>query len=83
MATDRPAPQPAPPSDDDKSVAGEEDPGAALDADDAPGNEVPPGAAGSGEPLCRRCGGSGRVDNGAACPACGATGKVTRGICGG
>ena len=45
----------------------------------APGDEVAPGTPGSGEGLCRECGGSG-VLNGATCRTCGGTGKVTVGI---
>jgi len=67
------AKKPAPPS-----VAGEEDPGAALD----PGDEAAPGTPGDGEAVCHRCGGNGKLDN-APCPTCGGTGKVTRGIGGG
>lgn len=36
---------------------------------------VPPGTKGSGENICRRCEGSGKLD-GRACPDCGGTGKV-------
>jgi RecJ-like exonuclease len=60
------------------SVAGEEDPGAALDA----GDEAAAGTPGTGEAVCQRCGGSGRVI-GAPCPSCGGTGKVVHGIGGG
>jgi hypothetical protein len=76
----KPAP-PRPPRDKpaaNPSVAGEEDPGAALD----PGDEAAAGTPGSGEAVCHRCGGSGRVD-GAMCPTCGGSGKVVRGIGGG
>ena len=47
-----------------------------------PGDEAPPGAPGTGENICRRCSGSGRVDGGS-CPDCDGTGKVTTGIGGG
>jgi hypothetical protein len=60
------------------SVAGEEDPGAALD----PGDEAAPGTPGTGEAVCHRCGGSGKVA-GAMCPTCGGSGKVVHGIGGG
>lgn len=64
-----------------ESVAGEEDPGASLDTVPAhPGDEASPGTPGTGEGLCRECGGSGRRDDGRTCPACGGTGKVTVGI---
>ncbi len=80
---------------DRKSVAGEEDPGAALDLPASsyarpagsaagtlplnPGDEAPAGTPGTGENLCRECGGNGRL-NGTACAACGGTGKVTTGV---
>ena len=60
------------------SVAGEEDPGASLDA----GDEAAPGTPGTGEAPCQRCGGSGKIA-GTACPTCGGTGKVVHGIGGG
>ena len=41
-----------------------------------PGDEVPPGTGQSGEAVCPRCDGSGRVKGGE-CPACGGTGTVT------
>jgi hypothetical protein len=82
-APSRPAKAPAA-----QSVAGEEDPGASLDtvneasvapAPRNPGDDAPPGAPATGEAVCGRCGGSGRVGN-APCPTCGGTGKVVRGI---
>ncbi|HEU5293472.1 MAG TPA: hypothetical protein VFU71_01665 [Burkholderiaceae bacterium] len=95
----------APRSRTPQSVAGEEDPGAALDAVHtatpaassrgsggtgvlpasqpmSPGDEAPPGTPGTGEAVCGRCGGSGRVGN-APCPTCGGSGTVTRGLGGG
>lgn len=45
----------------------------------APGDEAPAGTPGTGEDICRACGGSGRL-NGSACPECEGTGKVTVGI---
>jgi len=57
------------------SVAGEEDPGASLDA----GDEAAFGTPASGATVCNRCGGSGRF-NDAPCPTCGGTGKVVHGI---
>lgn len=45
----------------------------------APGDEAPPGTPGTGEDICRACGGSGQL-NGGACPECEGTGKVTVGI---
>jgi hypothetical protein len=63
------------------SVAGEEDPGASLDLPDPqPGDEAPPGTQGTGEGVCRECGGAGRTETGEPCPACSGTGKVTVGI---
>jgi DnaJ-class molecular chaperone len=40
-----------------------------------PGDEAPAGTPGTGENICRDCGGSGRVDD-APCPCCGGSGKV-------
>ncbi len=71
---------------DSESVAGEEDPGASLDMPvsepDAPlnpGDEAPAGTPGTGENICRECGGSGRVGE-AVCPSCNGSGKVTVGV---
>jgi hypothetical protein len=61
------------------SVAGEEDPGAAIEPTKA-GDEARPGTPGTGEGICRRCGGSGRISGGEPCPDCGGTGRVTVGI---
>lgn len=44
-----------------------------------PGDEAPAGVPGTGENLCRECGGSGRIGN-RPCPECGGTGKVIEGI---
>lgn len=44
-----------------------------------PADEAPPGTPGSGETVCRRCGGSGRA-GAQACPDCNGTGKVTQGV---
>ena len=68
-----------------ESVAGEEDPGASLDVPGtsmAPGDQAPPGTPGTGEGLCPRCGGTGRIGE-ADCPDCAGTGKVVAGIGGG
>ncbi|MBC5766538.1 hypothetical protein [Ramlibacter albus] len=65
-----------------ESVAGEEDPGASIDmsqAPMAPGDEAPPGTPGTGEDVCPRCGGSGKLA-GTTCPECQGRGKVTVGI---
>ncbi|MDB5869298.1 MAG: hypothetical protein JWP96_1630 [Polaromonas sp.] len=44
-----------------------------------PGDEAPAGTPGTGENICRECGGSGRVD-GAPCVSCGGSGKVIVGV---
>jgi DnaJ-class molecular chaperone len=41
-----------------------------------PGDEVPPGTPQAGENICRRCKGSGPL-NDAPCPDCGGSGKIT------
>ncbi|MES2888599.1 MAG: hypothetical protein V4739_11380 [Pseudomonadota bacterium] len=48
----------------------------------APGDEAPPGTPGTGDDVCRRCGGSGQADAGV-CPDCQGSGTVTVGIGGG
>jgi hypothetical protein len=45
----------------------------------APGDEAPAGTPGTGEDICRACGGSG-ILNGSPCPECEGTGKVTQAI---
>jgi DnaJ-class molecular chaperone len=45
-------------------------------AAEKPGDEVPPGSPQSGENICPRCNGSGRLAD-AQCPECGGSGKVT------
>lgn len=47
-----------------------------------PGDEAPPGTPGTGQDMCRKCQGTGRV-NGKECPDCGGTGFVIEGIGGG
>jgi hypothetical protein len=42
----------------------------------SPGDEAPAGTKGTGETICPRCGGTGRLDN-QACPNCAGTGRVT------
>jgi hypothetical protein len=75
------------PADLEQSVAGEEDPGAAIDIDErasatsaraplSPGDEARPGTPGTGEDICPDCGGSGKRA-GRDCPTCQGTGKVT------
>ena len=44
-----------------------------------PGDEAPPGTPGTGENLCRACGGSGSLD-GAPCVTCDGTGKINEGV---
>jgi len=61
---------------DEESVAGEEDPGSALDTAMTPGDKATPGTPGTGEGVCRNCGGSGRTEDGKPCPTCEGTGKV-------
>jgi hypothetical protein len=58
--------------------AGPADPAHATAAEPAlkPGDEAPAGSTGTGENVCRRCGGSGKVDGGQ-CPECKGTGVVT------
>ena len=48
-----------------------------------PGDDAPPGTPGTGEAVCPRCGGSGRLPDGQSCADCGGSGRVTRGIGGG
>ena len=45
----------------------------------APGDEAPPGTPGTGENICRDCGGSGHK-GGSECPTCQGSGVVTVGI---
>ncbi len=47
-----------------------------------PGDEAPPGTPGTGEDVCPRCHGSGKINSGD-CPDCGGTGKIVEGIGGG
>jgi len=44
-----------------------------------PGDEAPPGTPGTAPNVCRRCGGSGRIESGP-CPDCAGTGQVNVGI---
>ena len=48
----------------------------------APGDDAAPGTPGTGEDLCPRCGGSGKL-GGAPCPECEGAGKVIVGVGGG
>ena len=76
---------------DSQSVAGEEDPGAALDMPVEqpevqfvpkpsgainPGDEAAKDTPGTGENICRKCSGSGRTASGP-CPLCDGSGKAT------
>ncbi|MCC7215526.1 MAG: hypothetical protein IT517_02050 [Burkholderiales bacterium] len=45
----------------------------------APGDEAPPGTPGTGEDVCPKCGGTGRIGE-ATCANCEGTGKIVRGI---
>ena len=45
----------------------------------SPGDEAPAGTAGTGETVCPKCGGSGRL-GASACPECSGTGKINVGI---
>lgn len=47
-----------------------------------PGDEAATGTPGTGENLCRACGGTGMKD-GKMCPTCEGTGKVIEGLAGG
>jgi DnaJ-class molecular chaperone len=87
---------------EEESVAGEEDPGAALDVprekpraqpsgtsfdqqavkQPGPGDEAPAGTTGTGESICRECGGTGLTGE-TKCANCGGTGKVIVGLGGG
>ena len=44
-----------------------------------PGDQAPPGTVGTGENICPKCRGTGKVD-GKPCPHCRGTGKVTEGL---
>jgi hypothetical protein len=48
-----------------------------------PGDDAPPGTAGTGEDLCGDCDGTGIRKDGSECPTCEGTGRVIRGIGGG
>ena len=47
-----------------------------------PGDEAPPGTPGSGESLCKSCGGTGKIGPDI-CAECSGTGTITEGIGGG
>lgn len=68
--------QPAP--DFDASIAGEEDPGASTGLPARkPGDEVAPGASGTGSAPCPACGGRGIDAEGRPCADCRGTGTLT------
>lgn len=48
-----------------------------------PGDEGPESAPGTGEDICRRCRGTGKLDGGEVCPDCGGSGRIVEGIGGG
>lgn len=48
-----------------------------------PGDEAPAGSPGTGEAVCPRCAGRGKLAGDVRCPDCGGTGKVIEGIGGG
>ncbi len=45
-----------------------------------PGDEAPPGTPGTGDNICRDCGGTGRLADGRECSTCGGTGTVVEAI---
>lgn len=47
-----------------------------------PGDEAAPGTTGTGEDICPKCEGSGKI-NGVDCPNCEGTGRIVQGIGGG
>ncbi|WP_167858747.1 hypothetical protein [Methylobacterium nonmethylotrophicum] len=50
-----------------------------MDQSAKPGDKAEPGTPGTGEALCPRCAGKGRIESGS-CPDCAGTGKVTEPI---
>lgn len=51
-----------------------------IDPEMNPGDQAPPGAPGTGENICPKCGGGGILDDGARCEHCGGTGKLIEGV---
>ena len=51
-----------------------------IDPEMNPGDQAPPGTAGTGENICPQCGGGGIRDDGSRCDHCGGTGKVIEGV---
>lgn len=66
----------------EQSVPGAKDP-SEVSPGSRRGDEAPEGTPGTGEALCRTCGGSGQLAGSEPCPDCGGTGRVTAGIGGG
>ena len=60
-------------------MANEQESGKTSTQISSPGDEVPPGTPGSGEDVCPRCGGSGRIEA-QPCDNCSGSGKITRAI---
>lgn len=48
-----------------------------------PGDEAEKGTPGTGEGICPRCKGKGKLEGGTQCPDCGGTGVIIEGIGGG
>jgi len=55
------------------------EPRASADQPQNPGDEAPPGTAGTGEAICPECSGTGRRDA-APCENCGGSGKIIQGV---
>jgi RecJ-like exonuclease len=55
----------------------------ATEPETHPGDEGAPGTPGTGEDICPRCKGTGKLADGKQCPECGGTGKIVEGIGGG
>jgi RecJ-like exonuclease len=49
----------------------------------SPGDEAAPGTPGTGENVCRECGGAGTIADGRICPMCEGTGRLIEGVGGG
>jgi RecJ-like exonuclease len=64
-------------------AAGDQTPAGQRTAQMHQGDELPAGAPGAGENVCRICNGSGKTASGETCPYCGGTGKVTESVAGG
>jgi hypothetical protein len=63
----------------DQPAGGRRDAPSGPAAPMSPGDEAPVGTPGTGETVCPKCGGSGRL-GGRACPECEGTGKINVGI---